>query len=47
VGLLNWWLRRLLTFDELDYYRHTLGALAETFQVQLEIDAVIPNWPLT
>lgn len=38
---------RLLTFNELDHYRHVLAALHSTIEIQGQIDGLIPGWPLT
>ncbi len=37
---------RLLSFDDLQHYQRVIAALARTIELQAEIDAAIPGWPL-
>ena len=37
---------RLLSFADLQHYQRVISALAETIQLQAEIDKAIPAWPL-
>ena len=49
--VLHKWLKdrrgRLLTFDDLLHYQKIVGALQETLRLMDEIDAAIPEWPIT
>ncbi|MBE3038252.1 MAG: N-6 DNA methylase, partial [Chloroflexi bacterium] len=48
--VLDKWLKdrrgRLLSFDDLMHYQKVVVALNETRRVMLEIDQVIPGWPV-
>ncbi len=37
---------RLLTFDEFHHFMRVLAALAATVDLQQQIDAAIPEWPM-
>jgi predicted helicase len=37
---------RKLTYDDMQHYRKIVVAQAETIRLMVEIDAVIPKWPL-
>jgi len=49
--VLHKWLKdrrgRLLTFDDLLHYQKIVVALQETMRLMDEIDAAIPEWPVT
>jgi len=49
--VLDKWLKdrrgRLLTFDDLLHYQKVIVALQETMRLMAEIDAAIPEWPVT
>lgn len=37
---------KTLTYDELTHYQKVVVALKETIQLMVEIDEVIPGWPV-
>jgi hypothetical protein len=49
--VLDKWLKdrkgRQLSFDDVTSYRRIVVALSETRRIMQEIDALIPEWPLT
>ena len=37
---------RLLSYDDIRHYHRIVSALAETIELQAQIDEAIPSWPI-